>query len=685
MGLLKIIFSSSKKAKNWRLFIFIIALVAGSLLTNLDTKYNAFADKIAVSAGLNLPRVAEHEFKLGLDLLGGSHLVYEAKTDNIPEEDKKNAVEGVRDVIERRVNFFGVSEPVVQTSISNNQHRIIVELAGIKDVGNAIGLIGETPLLEFKEQGEDSRELNEEEIKMIEEYNTAAKTTTATVLEKINNGDEFEELVSRYSEDETTKEVKGEMGWITGLTHPNIINIVASLEESEISNEFSETNAGYELFKLNETRVKTNPFDENKQENQVKASHILICHSSSEECESEITKEEAYSKIKELKKIVTTDNFIEIAREYSDEPGADVTNGNLGWFGRGQMLKPFEDTVFDNQEVGTISYVVETKYGFHLIFKEDEKNVIEYNVSNILVRTMSEESLLGAANTWTNTKLTGKYLKRASVQFGYTDNAPEVLLEFDKEGSELFANISERNIGKQVAIFLDGYPISAPIVNSRITGGQAVISGNFNVKEANLLTQRLNAGALPVPISLINQKTVGASLGEESVKKSLEAGVIGLSLVIIFMILYYRLPGIIAVISLLIYGSLMLAIFKLWPITLTLSGLAGFILSIGMAVDANILIFERLKEELRTGSPLSVAIEDGFRRAWSSIRDGNISTLITCFILIQFTTSIVKGFALTLSLGVIVSMFSAVIITRNLLTLTSGTKLGDSKWLWLKR
>jgi preprotein translocase subunit SecD len=254
-------------------------------------------------------------------------------------------------------------------------------------------------------------------------------------------------------------------------------------------------------------------------------------------------------------------------------------------------------------------------------------------------------------------------------------------LEFDSEGADLFEQITGDNVGEQVAIFLDGQIISAPTVNEKISGGRAVISGGFNIKDAKLLAQRLNAGALPVPIELINQQTVGASLGRESLTMSLEAGILGLILVALFMVLIYRLPGVLAVLSLTAYGLLVLAVFKLWPVTLTLSGLAGFILSIGMAVDANVLIFERLKEELKNGKPLALAVDEAFDRAWPSIRDGNVSTLITCFILIQFTTSVVKGFAITLGLGVLISMFSAIVITKNLLKLTGGEWLEKRLWL----
>jgi len=246
----------------------------------------------------------------------------------------------------------------------------------------------------------------------------------------------------------------------------------------------------------------------------------------------------------------------------------------------------------------------------------------------------------------------------------------------------LFADITKRNVGKPVAIFLDGSPISIPTVNEAITSGDAVITGKFTIKEANLLAQRLNAGALPVPIALVNQNTVGASLGQASVKASLQAGLWGILLVALFMIVVYRLPGLISVLALAAYGCLILAIFKLWPVTLTLAGIAGFILSIGMAVDANVLIFSRLTEELRAGKPWQTALNESFRRAWPSIRDGNMTTLLTCLILIQFGTSIIKGFAITLTVGILVSMFSALIITKYLMKFIISNKLAARQWLF---
>lgn len=359
-----------------------------------------------------------YPFKLGLDLQGGTHLVYQADLSGI--DDKSDAMTGVRDVIERRVNLFGVAEPRVQIS---GQDRLIVELAGIKDTKQAIAMIGLTPSLDFR------------------------------------------------------KEIQTEEG--------------------------------------------------------------------------------------------------EIAFEY--------------------------------------------------------------------------------------TGLTGRQLKRSDISFDPTTFKPSVGLYFDSEGKDLFAELTKEYVGKRIAIFLDGAPISVPVVNEPILDGQAVISGDFSVEEAKTLAQRLNAGALPVPINLISQQTIGASLGKDSLDKSLKAGLYGLLAVALFMFLFYRLRGIAAVSALLIYGALLLAIFKLLPVTLTLAGMAGVILSIGMAVDANVLVFERLKEESR--------IADAFKRAWPAIRDGNISTLITCLILYFFTTGLVKGFALTLGIGVLLSMFSAMIVTRLFLEL----------------
>lgn len=272
------------------------------------------------------------------------------------------------------------------------------------------------------------------------------------------------------------------------------------------------------------------------------------------------------------------------------------------------------------------------------------------------------------------TNLTGSDLKKSTVQFDPQNGQPSVGLEFSSTGGEKFASLTEANIGKPLAIFLDGIPISTPVVEQRIDGGQAIINGNFTLDEAKNLALTLNAGALPIPIGIIKQSNVAPSLGEASIQASIRAGLIGLFAVAIFMILLYGKLGLVADLGLVIYALLTLALYKLIPVTITLPGLAGFILSIGMAVDANILIFERTKEELRKGHASREALELGFGRAWDSIKDANIATLITTFVLFNpldwtflNTSGLVRGFALTLFLGVLISLFTGIFVTRNLL------------------
>ncbi|OGD67797.1 protein-export membrane protein SecD [Candidatus Berkelbacteria bacterium RIFCSPHIGHO2_12_FULL_36_9] len=276
---------------------------------------------------------------------------------------------------------------------------------------------------------------------------------------------------------------------------------------------------------------------------------------------------------------------------------------------------------------------------------------------------------------WKPTQLNGSHLKRADVQFDQQSGEPQVSLEFNNEGKDLFSEITKKNLQKPVAIVLDNEIISAPTVQSVIEDGNAIISGKFTIQEAKKLAIELNAGALPVPVKLVEQRNVGATLGIESVKQSLLAGLIGIILIAIFMILNYKFPGFLAVIALGIYILLVLSLFKLIPVVLTLAGIAGFILSIGMAVDANVLVFERMKEELREGKTIGAAVNEGFKRAWLSIRDSNVSSLITCLILYYTTTGIVRGFAVTLAIGILVSMFTAITITRTLLRLAVTTRL----------
>lgn len=262
-------------------------------------------------------------------------------------------------------------------------------------------------------------------------------------------------------------------------------------------------------------------------------------------------------------------------------------------------------------------------------------------------------------------------------------------IQFDLKGESSgdFFTYTRDNIGEVLAIVLDGRVLSTPVINAAINDN-GVITGDFSQEEAESLAIQMRYGALPIPLEVVDVRTIGASLGQDSIDRSLQAGIVGGALVLLFMVLLYRLPGILATVALAIYVTLNLAMYKLMPVTLTLPGIAGFILSIGMAVDANILIFERMKEELRSGRSLRLAVETGFSRAWPAIRDGNLSTLISCAVLYwfgnNFGASVVKGFAITLSVGVLLSMFTAVFVTRTFMRgflSTQGERLLGSRGL----
>ncbi|HWB34055.1 MAG TPA: protein translocase subunit SecD [Candidatus Paceibacterota bacterium] len=274
---------------------------------------------------------------------------------------------------------------------------------------------------------------------------------------------------------------------------------------------------------------------------------------------------------------------------------------------------------------------------------------------------------------FTDTGLTGKYLSHATLEFqngsggGVGLSQPVVRVDFNSDGTKLFSDITSNNVGRTLAIFLDGNLIEAPTIQDKITDGTAIISGGFTADSAKELVRNLNLGALPVPIALASTQSVGAILGDEAVQAGVLAGLVGFIALSIFMILWYRLPGVVAVVSLIIYVIMMLALFKLIPVVLTAAGIAGFILSVGLAVDANVLIAERIKEEIAAGKKAEAAIRDGFKRAWLAIRDSNIAHVIAGVILFWFGTSLIKGFALVFGLGVVVSMLSAITISRTFL------------------
>jgi len=554
--------------------VLLLGVAAGVFVA--PSYWNKIAGAVKSAVKVQLPTLKETGFRLGLDLQGGSSLIYQADMGQVAPAEQRDALDGVRDVIERRVNAFGVSEPLIQTAVTGGNYRVIVELAGIKDVKEAIKQIGETPILEFKEQNDEpARQPTKEELKQLGDYNTDA------------------------------------------LKRANAIQ-------------------------------------------------------------------------KEVTETVKTDaDFTALVKKDTEEPGGQDTGGELGFFARETMVKEFADVVFDKLKVGEMTKEpVLTEFGYHVIRKtgekqvdQDGKQVTEVSASHILILTKQAKDII-PVEPWKATGLTGKQLKHAAVQFDQQTGEPNVSLQFNDDGAKLFADLTGRSIGKPIAIFLDGSVISAPNVESKILGGEAVITGRFTVQEAKQLSQRLNAGALPVPVTLLSQRTVGATLGEASLEKSLFAGLLGFLAVALFMIAFYRFPGLLATLALVIYTALALAVFKIVGVTMTLAGIAGFILSIGMAVDANVLIFERIKEEIRRGKATGLAVDEGFRRAWNSIRDSNVSSLITCAILYWFGTSIVRGFALTLALGIFVSMFSAISVTRTFMRLTMGAWAEKHLWLF---
>ena len=405
------------------------------------------------------------DFSLGLDLVGGAHLEYRADVSDIPPEQVSEKMGALRDAIERRVNLFGVSEPIVQVAESAGEQRLIVELAGISDINAAIEQVGQTAFLEFRTQNPDAPE------------------------------------------------------------PPDL----SALSQEGLSQEQQQA--------------------------------IL-----------------------------------------------------------GQYLE------YQNAQ-------------------------------------------------WLPTELNGRHLQRAQVAFadplasgqGSGLNTVQIQLAFTPEGAELFRELTAAHIGEQMAIFLDDTLLSAPTVQQEITGGTAVITGSFTVDEAKQQVSLLNAGALPIDVELVAQRTVGATLGEQSLRAMIQAGIWAAVLIAVFMVLLYRFPGVAALLALTLYGMFMLALYKMVPVTMTLAGIAGFILSVGMAVDANILVFARMREERKRGRTPVAMVEEGFSRAWTAIRDSGLSTLLTTAILYTVGTSFVQGFALALGVGVIVSLLTAFIISRFLL------------------
>ncbi|MBI4435572.1 protein translocase subunit SecD [Candidatus Uhrbacteria bacterium] len=664
--------NKSKKPRVWAILA-VVATIA-SLFYSFPQFWNQGAEFVQAQTGWLPPTVSEEPFRLGLDLQGGTHLVYEADMSQIPEEDRLTALEGVRDVIERRVNAFGVSEPVVQTTSTGGTYRVIIELAGVLDVSEAIALIGETPVLEFKEPGEElQRDPTQEELAQLDTLNAQERADAKVVLDRALAGEDFDALVQEFSIDRNKEINKGIIENITAdsyFTEYVLLIQQRGVRPGQVNGNLLENEDGVSVFKY------LNPGERTE----MLLSHILVCFEGKKNCTSTLPAVDASIQINNLKDQTTPENFAELAKQYSTDPSAISNSGDLGWSTTGDYVPSFE-LAAAALEVGEISSVVETDYGYHLIYKRDQKTSPAYTIQRVLMPLSDVTDVVPQVEPWINTELSGKHLSRAGVEFDPNTGAPYIALTFNDEGGDLFGKLTETHVGQPIAIFLDGEPISTPVVQQAIYGGQAVITGDFTVPEAKLLAQRLNAGALPVAVTLLSQQTVGPTLGAASLGMSVKAALVGFTLVALYMVAYYRLVGLFSVVALILYALLNLALYKIFDVTISLSGVAGFVLSLGMAVDANVLIIERMKEEIKAGRDLSSATREGFLRAWPAIRDANVATFVVAVVLYLFSTSFVRGFALLLGIGILVSMFTAITITRSYMDAAFPKKALARPWL----
>ena len=553
---------------------------------------------------------------LGLDLQGGSHLVYQAALKDPdtgePVQVTPDQMDSLRRTIERRVNGSGLGEPIIQLL---GEDRLLIQLPGVSDTERAKNILGETARLEFKR-----REFN------------------------------------------VTRDVDE-------VTQADILSVTADLVPIPSPTPEPEP-AG--------TPIAETPTPEPVVEDPPLA--LMI----------EFTPEaaEAFSAI--------TDRMTESLLL------ADLAlrSGNIGGASPGALdiTVVGAETINLRQTALSMGRVAETDTYF-FVLPPDADTGQPPSQETALARLgddpqVSFIEIQGSVDE--DTGLTGDNLARAFPGQHAQSGIPIVNLEFDNDGTRMFGELTldivrkEEETGESdlIAIFLDDAELISPRVESAITAGTAIIQGqDFTIERVRDLSLLLEAGRLPVPIELIQERNVDAILGADSLAKSVVAGFVGLALVLTFMTLYYRLPGLVASVALVIYATLVLAIFKVLPVTLTLSGVAALVLSVGMAVDANILIFERMKDELRAGRTLLSSINIGFDRAWPAIRDGNISTLITCGILFWFAdqlgASIVQGFAVSLAIGVVVSMFTAIIISRTMLRFVATTALNRTMRVWL--
>lgn len=668
--------TKSQKRQGWRRFFGILILFTVLAVFAFPKEWNTAMRQMNEKVKFHLPYAPETEFNLGLDLKGGAHLVYDADMSAIPEASRAEALQGVRDVVERRVNAFGVSEATIQTVASaDSTYRVVVDMPGVTNVVDAVKQIGATPILEFKIPKVDiSYEPTAADQAKVDSDQATQRAAALAVWDRAKAGEDFGALAKEFSIDTATKDNNGYIGFVT-KDDPEYGGLVEKLEKEK-----TRTGLVKGLYEGTSRLHIINYLLRQENKNPV-ASHILICWQGKDNCSSTRTQEEAKTLIDEIKGKANRRNFADLAEQYSEDPGSKDKGGSLGTVTKGQMVEPFETALFALRDK-VISEVVETQFGYHLIYRSASVPSYAYEISHIEFpwTTLSDVVVV---DPWENVELSGKNIESTSVAFDPNTGAPYVVLNFNSEGAELFGKLTAAQTGNVIGIFLDGYPITTPVVQEAIYGGQASITGDFTVEEAKTLSQRLNAGALPVPITLASQQTIGPSLGTESLDLSIKAGLVGFALVALFMLAYYRLAGLFAIIALAFYALLNLVIYKALGVTMTLSGIAGFIFSLGIAVDANVLVFERLKEELRDGRDLATAAEESFRRAWTSIRDGNLTTLIATAVLYSMSTGFIRGFALTLTVGVLTSMLSAMIINRAMLRLVVRRKFLAKKIFFL--
>ena len=844
----------------WKNLIIVLILVILFSLVDLPAKGGA-SDLPVI--GPVVTWFNSQKIHLGLDLQGGTQLDYEIdlneaknRNNNDDSDDDVNIedlVQGVKEVIENRVNALGVSEPNIYLSEIGDERHIVVELAGIKDLDEAKKKVGKVVLLEFKEQKTELEQHEEEAIKskaneilgrarggedleklsyeVADNYNAKFVEDSWLYKDDINN--EYRSLVVSSAVNRVIPQVRSAIEEYVytgqGLVSEGGYNVIKVLDkrkalrrdpknaedfvkvaeeisyESEINFDYKrdkdfpstvgdvldelikgdvsdviEDKSGFYIYKVEDKLGKDDP------EKYIRARHILIKTEELkklEEGKPELEAEngeimqrnkDAKRRAEDLLRALREEDadFGALALQFSEDDGSKEQHGDLGYFKEGDMVTSFSEVAY-GLKIDEISDLVNSEFGYHIIQLIDKKNKNEalykgsviricYNgaegcesdlskeearekADKTLVRVREEDQFMierilfsTTPDPWKSTELDGRYFKRADVAYDQTTFQPYVAISFNGEGAKLFEEITERNIGKPLAIFVGGEFISAPRVNGKISGGHAQITlGEPNaqkaLEESSSLARNLNAGSIPAPLKKPNEYNISSSLGQDALTKSLNAGLIGLAILIVYMILCYRLSGLLAIAALTVYALflifaiqstipswlgllvtgvlwlyfvlrtfnsrldgwsktvfIILSIFGIFfvstvlsnPIVLTLAGVAGVVLSIGMAVDANILIFERVREEFKNGRNFVSAVEVGFERAWSSILDSNVSSLITCGILYFFGTSIIRGFAINLAVGILISMFSAITVTRTFLLMFSGTKLSQVKKLW---